>query len=227
MKRRAAVRTTLGAGLMVVVGLTMSMAPAASASPRSAGHTSAAGPPTSTNDLFCGTYTPGSASAAGQSSIDKVNSSASGSVYPYTGQTCEQETSNGSFQPGSDMFMWTVAHSTVNTSTERGTEHGFFVLASNGRHAGVNGRVTDYDFGSTSDFTCSDGRTLFYASGRAYDACGQPSAPGDFNTQGGAQLGQHYRGMYGTIVYQDSNNNACKPGSTTYCFEAILKGQTN
>ena len=66
-------------------------------------------------------------------------------------------------------------------------------------------------------------------SGHAYDPACSPSAPGNINTHGGAQLGQHFRGMYGTIVYQDENNSQspCQSGSSNYCFEAILKGQTN
>jgi hypothetical protein len=189
-----------------------------------------AGTPTSTNDLFCGTYTPSMGTPSGQSNVDRVTAMAPGNVYPYTsGQTCEDKTSMGSFSMGSDMFTWTISHANVNTVSERGTEHGFFVLASNGRHAGVNGQVTDYDFGSTSDYTCTGGRTVYYSSGHVYDNCGQPGGAGNFNTHGGAQLGQHYRGMYGTIVYQDSNNTSCQPGSmpAMYCFEAILKGQTN
>ena len=66
-------------------------------------------------------------------------------------------------------------------------------------------------------------------SGQAYDQACSPSAPGNINVHGGAQLGQHFRGMYGTIVYQDENNSQspCQSGSSNYCFEAILKGQTN
>ena len=54
-----------------------------------------------------------------------------------------------------------------------------------------------------------------------------PSGAGNFNTHGHGVLG-HYRGHYGTVVYQEPNNKTspCQSGST-YCFEAILKGQTN
>ena len=197
----------------------------------SAGKGSAAGKPTAQSDLLCGTFTPGSDRISGGSDIDHPSGgSATGSVYPYTGQSCEN--------PGSSSgstFMWTLTHSNVNVNSERGTEHGEFLLSSTSYEAGFDGHITNYDF--TTPLTaaapdpCSDGsgRETYYASGHAYDACGAPGGPGNFNTHGGAQLGQHYRGNYGTLVYQDTNNNmsSCQSGSQTYCFEAVLEGQTN
>ena len=100
--------------------------------------------------------------------------------------------------------------------------------------AGFNGHVTNYDF--PTDITPTEppdgpdgkGRQIYYASGQAYDQSGSGSGPGNFNTHGGAATGQHFRGKYGTIVYQDnSNGSPCSSTSGNYCFEGILKGQTN
>ena len=182
-----------------------------------------AGAPTSQNELFCGTFTQGTDRFSGQSSIDHPSgANAMGNVYPYSGQTCKSNSASSS-----GMFTWSVGHSNVNTTTEKGTEHGEFTQSTSPYEAGFDGHVTDFDFGSTADYTCSDGRVIYYSSGHSYDSCGQPSGPGNFNTHGGAATGNHFRGNYGTIVYQDPNNNSCNTNSTTYCFEAILQGQTN
>jgi hypothetical protein len=208
---------------------------AGTAAPSSATDPSA-GKPVATNDLFCGLWTQGSDRIAGNSNIDHPSgASATGNVYDYTAQTCESEyNGSGGFKSGSDMFTWTISHSNVNTSTERGTEHGIYTFASSSALlAGFNGQVTNYDF--TTPITSSEtpdangNRRIYYASGHAYDPSGSGSGAGNFNTHGGAATGQHFRGKYGTIVYQDANNSQspCRSGSGNYCFEGILKGQTN
>jgi hypothetical protein len=193
----------------------------------------AAGKPTPTNVLLCGTQnSPGSDRVAGSSNIDHPSGrSAMGNEYAYTGQNCEDETSMGGFKSSSDMFTWTIGHSNVNLVTEKGTEHGAATLTTtDGFVAGFNGRIGDYDFApaDSDPIVCGDQRQVFYASGHKYDnACPTPSQPGNYNTHGGASTGQHYRGQYGTLFYQDDNNNSCKTGSMSYCFQAIIQGQQN
>lgn len=212
----------------ITLPLSTSSASSSSTSSTSSTHSStSAGQPVASKLLLCGMWTPGTEPAAGKSNIDHPSgATATGSEFTYTGQTCESEYGNNS----SNQFMWTISHSNVNTTTERGTEHGLFTLMSGGQEAGFNGHITDYDY-PTSDCT-SGNRVIYYASGHAYDSTGCPDAgsgPGNFNTHGGAATGQHFRGTYGTIVYQDQNNNnsPCQSGSGMYCFEGILQGQTN
>ena len=197
---------------------------------------SQAGQPTSENDLLCGMYTPAGDRMAGNSNIDHpAGATATGTDYlnPASGNNCESSNGNSS-----DTFTWTLSHSNVNLGTERGTEHGEFALSRNGsREAGFDGHITEFDLSqlTTQDpWSCpAENREIFYSSGHGYDNCGLPSGPGNFNTHGGAQLGQHYRGNYGTIVYQrtdNNSNNSCpynNGSGTTYCFEGILEGQTN
>jgi hypothetical protein len=208
---------------------------ALSTSSASSSSASSAGKPVPTDALFCGLWAQGSDRIAGNSNIDHPSGAeAMGQVYDYTGQTCEDEYNSGNFQNGSDMFTWTISHSNVNTKTERGTEHGLFTLdSSSPLAAGFNGQVTNYDFttpitpGETPD--SNGNRQISYASGHAYDPSGSGSGAGNFNTHGGAATGEHFRGKYGTIVYQDQNNqnSPCQSGSQNYCFEGILQGQTN
>jgi hypothetical protein len=186
------------------------------------------GRPVATNVLLCGTWMQGDDRISGNSAIDHPSGAeAMGRQYDYSGQSCEDEQGNS----GTGMFTWTVGHSTVNVNRDRGTEHGAFTLDTTGnRKAGFNGHVTDYGFGtpiSAADPKACGDRQVYYTSGQAYGNGCSPSGPGNFNTQGGAQLDQHFRGKYGTVVYQDDNNNSCKTGSQSYCFEAILAGQTN
>jgi len=179
----------------------------------------------------------GSDRISGQSSIDHPSgSSAIGQQYDYSGQNCESEyNGTGGFSNGAGMFSWTVSHSNVDTSTERGTEHGALMLSADAnKTAGFNGHVTNYDFATPITAAAADScgnREIYYASGHAYDTSGScsPSGPGNFNTHGGAATGDHFRGNYGTVVYQDQNNmqSPCQSGSSNYCFEAILEGQTN
>jgi hypothetical protein len=194
---------------------------------------SSAGKPVAEQELLCGLFVPAGDNFSGASDIDHPDgSSSAGMTYTYTGQNCES--------PGSSTgnYQWTVTHSNVHTGAgpqnERGTEHVQFSMDVNGgQQAGAQGHITNFDL-STADNVgdpCGD-RTVFYASGHAYDAAGScsPSSVGNFNTHGGAATGDHFRGNYGTVVYQwgdNTSNSPCKNGSTNYCFEAILEGQTN
>lgn len=226
MKRLMALTGALGlTGLLV----------AASASALSLGTTalttraaSSAGAPTPTNVLLCGTWMSGSDRMSGASSIDHPSgSSAMGNEYAYSGQNCDN---NNSSSIG--MFSWTISHSNVNTSTERGTEHGLAMLSTDmNKNAGFNGQITNYDFTTPLTAAAPDScgnREVYYASGQT-DTSGScsPAGPGNFNTHGGAATGDHFRGKYGTVVYQEQNNSKCNTGSSSYCFEAILEGQTN
>ena len=93
--------------------------------------------------------------------------------------------------------------------------------------AGFNGQITNFDFNSSPDGCGS--REIFYTSGHEFlgDGSCSPGAPGTFNTQGGAATGDHFNGKYGTVVYRESGNSSCDTTSTSYCFQAIIVGQTN
>lgn len=191
----------------------------------------ASGPPTSLKVLLCGTTSGFSAyPQSGNSSVDHPTGlSASGGEYRFTGQNCTH--------PGSSTgnFTWAIRQDNVNTVTERGNEHAdasATTLAQTGNLAnGFDGQVFDFDLPSGDGVACGDGdRTVFYASGHGFDAaCPVGSAPGNFNTEGGASTGQHYNGKYGTLIYQESNNTSspCQLGSSMYCFQAIVEGQIN
>lgn len=195
--------------------------------------TSAAGPPTSLSVLLCGTTSGfGADRVSGNSSIDHPSGlSASGQDYSYTGQNCR--TNNAS---SSGTFTWTIRQDNVNLTTERGNEHAdasATMLAETGSFAnGFDGGVYEYDLPSGDPATCGDGSQVYYASGHAFDsACSVGSAPGNFNTEGGASTGQHYNGKYGTLIYRYGSSTSGSPcgtdQSTTYCFEAIIQGQIN
>jgi hypothetical protein len=192
-----------------------------------------AGQPVAQKELLCGMFTPAADNFSGASNIDHPDgASSAGKTYPYSGQNCEAS------QPSSDgNYTWTITHSNVHTGggaqDERGTEHVQFSMTENGgQAAGAQGHVTNFDLSSadTAGDTCSN-RTVYYASGHAYDAAGtcSPGSVGNFNTHGGAATGNHFRGNYGTVVYQygDQTNSPCPTNSTSYCFEGILQGQTN
>lgn len=188
-----------------------------------------AGTPVPQQTILCGTGTAGTDRFSGSSGVDHPSgASFTGDAFPYTGQTCKN---NGASSQG--MFTWTIAHSNVRVADEKGTEHGEFVLSS-APEAGFDGHITQFDYPSNpspSPVTCGDGRVVDYSSGHLYDDCGQGGSVGNFNTHGGAATGQHFRGNYGTVVYQEDPNanpqTKCPTGSATYCFEAILEGQTN
>jgi hypothetical protein len=184
-----------------------------------------AGKPVPSSEVLCGTGTYGSDRFAGSSDIDHPSgSSFMGSVQP-DGTTCTPSDSSGSD------FTWTIGHSNVNLSTERGTEHGELLLASSSHEAGFDAHITDFDYTTTmgaGDPPSCGSRTVYYTSGHAYDPCQTSSGPGNFNTHGGAATGDHFRGNYGSVVYQqDDGSGMCDVGSGTYCIEVVLKGQTN
>jgi len=174
----------------------------------------------SSNELLCGTVAmPANSATHGKSPIDHPSwMSVTGMEYPYSGQNCDSPgSSNGT-------FTWHVQHDSVNTQTasERGTEHGAFMDTANGMSPGnFNGQITDWDFGGTAD-PCGN-RNRFYASGQHFDNCGQPNGQGNFNTtQAGNSTSTHFRGQYGTLVYQEGSMGSCPNGGSTFCFEAIL-----
>ena len=195
---------------------------------------SSAGKPVGQQELLCGLFTPAADNVSGSSNVDHPDgASSTGMTYAYTGQNCESE--NG--QSSSDSYTWTITHSNVHTGggpqDERGTEHVQFTMDVTGNRAsGAQGHITNYDLSSADNVGDACGnRTIFAASGHAYDpqTC-SPSSVGNFNTHGGAETGDHFRGNYGTVVYQwgdSTSNSPCKQGSANYCFEAILEGQTN
>jgi hypothetical protein len=196
---------------------------------------SSAGKPVPNSELLCGLFMPANSdNLAGSSTEDHPDGSSSmGQTYVYTGQNCESE--NG--QQGDGTYTWTITHSNVQTNPsnpnyERGTEHVQFTMDITGNRAsGAQGHITNFDFNSGETGDQCGNRTIYYASGHQYDAgtC-SPSSVGNFNTHGGAETGDHFRGNYGTVVYQYDNNmhnSPCEPGSANYCFQAILEGQTN
>ena len=205
---------------------------------------SSAGQPVPTRVLFCGLFTPGSDNVSGASDIDHQNGAhSSGKVYAYHGQNCESEEG----QDGIGTFTWTVTRSNVHAQesgtgpqAEFGTEHGIAALSTDtDQAAGFNGRVTNFDLSindSDGDACQSQGsnRSIYYASG-AMDAGNNcsPGGPGNFNTHGGASTGDHFRGNYGTTVYQDEDatnvQSQCNHAlhSTMMCFEGVILGFTN
>ena len=225
----------LAAMPLAAVGLTLGKGGAGAAT---------AGQPVPTDVLLCGTWMTGSDRLSGPNIDHPSGSSAMGKVYNYHGQNCEQEEGQND-SIGS--FTWTIDHSNVHTQeagsapqAERGTEHGIAMLSTdNSQEAGFNGHITNFDLSMADkdgDACNSQGsnRSVFYASGNR-DASGNCSGggPGNFNTHGGASTGTHFRGQYGTTVYQDedmsnmmSQCNASM-GSTAMCFEGVIQGQTN
>jgi len=213
-----------------------------------AANAATAGRPQANSYLLCGVWAPGTDRMSGASVQDHPAGSAvsGGEEYRYDKDRCENHYSSNAFSTSGQVttFNWTVNHSNVNVDTERGTEHGIVTLASTGTlQAGFNGQITNDDFttplGTGQPDTDSSSRSIYYASGHAYDDSGSGSGAGNFNTHGGASTGDHFRGTYGTIVYQDNQKNAdgssnpnyqdspCQQGSANYCFEGILIGYTN
>ncbi len=206
--------------------------------------TAAAGTPTPVQVLLCGMFTPGTDNFSGP--IDhQAGASSSGNIYKNNGQTCEQEEGKSD---SIGTFTWTVTHSNAHAQeagsapqAERGTEHVAVALSiDGGQAAGANGRVGNFDLSmNDSDgdaCKASDGsnRSVFYASGNqdGGNNC-SPGGPGNFNTHGGASTGQHFRGNYGTTVYQDTDmtnvQSTCNSslGSTADCFEGVINGFLN
>ena len=206
----------------------------------------AAGTPTPEQVLLCGLYTPGADNFSGNSDVDHPSgASSTGNIYQYHGQTCEQE-ENQTDSIGT--YTWTVSHNNVQAAesgskpqAEFGTEHVAVTLSiDGGQAAGANGRVTNFDLSMNDNdgdpCTASDGsnRSVFYASGNqdTQNNC-SPGGPGNFNTHGGASTGKHFRGNYGTTVYQDTDSmntgSQCNSSlmSTNDCFEGVINGQVN
>jgi hypothetical protein len=193
---------------------------------------SSAGTPTAQPALLCGMWMQSAAvdDVSGNSNQDHVNGAdvSGGQYYTYgTGNTsCQQEYNNGAFKSGAQTFTWKINHSNVDVQRERGTEHGLFTLQNTSAWAaGFQGQISNYDFATPLTSQAGDDNgttTVYYTSGH-------PDGAGNFNTHGGAATGAHYRGTYGTVVYQDDSNNMspCKKGSSNYCFQAILIGQVN
>lgn len=205
-----------------------------------------AGQPQPAQVLLCGLFTPGTDNFSGSSTIDHQDgASSSGNIYQYHGQTCEQE-ENQNDSIGT--YTWTILRSNVHAAesgsqpqAEFGTEHVAVALSiDGGQAAGANGRVTNFDLSmNDSDgdpCQASDGsnRSVFYASGNqdTQNNC-SPGGPGNFNTHGGASTGDHFRGNYGTTVYQDTDmtntGSQCNSSlmSTSDCFEGVINGFVN
>ena len=205
-----------------------------------------AGAPTPVKVLLCGTFTPAADSFSGASDIDHPSgASSTGMVYAYHGQTCEQEEGQND---SIGNYQWTISHSNVHAEeagtsdvAEYGTEHGIATLSvpSGDQAAGFNGRISNFDLSANDNDgdPCNDqgsNRSVYYASGNQDSAgnCSEETA-GNFNTHGGASTGEHFRGVYGTTVYQDEDmtnaQSQCNAslGSTAFCFEGIINGFVN
>lgn len=186
----------------------------------------AAGQPVDSSVTLCGTGTMGQDVQEGASSQDHPASSSFMANEETAGTQCNSDNSTA----GSD--NWTIAHSNVSLDTERGTEHGILQRANGAPPAGFNGHITDYDHQSGGD-PCQDaaGRTVYYQSGTQTDCTPSFGPVGNFNTHGGAATGTHFRGNYGTIIFQQNSQNPanhnCDVGSQNYCIQVDLVGQTN
>ena len=182
------------------------------------------GTPVPTSLVLCGTGSVGANQVKGASNQDHPDGSTFMVAQHPAGTQCDASNSS----PGSD--TWQVLHSNVDTASERGTEHGELSLGSGGQEAGFDGHITEYDLPAGSGDACTDsqGRTVYYQSGTLTDCPASFGPVGNFNTHGGAATGSHFRGRYGTIFFQqNSSSHTCDVGSTTYCIEAVLDGQTN
>src|SRR5579859_2948850 len=181
-----------------------------------------AGKPTPEFSLLCGTSAGPTDHLSGQSGVDhptglsamggsgQKNGEYDSSTTPFGAGACDSENSSGG------TFAWAVDHANVRPN-EQGTEHadasGTSLVKSGSYAVTFNGHITNYDFnnfgtGDTPGPDSSGSRQVYY------DSAGQ------FNTEGGAQVGNHYRGTYRTEYYKDDNNNNCKTSGTVYCFEA-------
>jgi len=187
-----------------------------------------AGQPTPETVRICGIGTMGQDVQEGASNQDHPTSSMfSGNEESNPATECTGDNSSA----GSD--TWTIDHSNVNVVTERGTEHGIWQRGTAGAPpAGFNGHITDYDHGTAGagDPCTSDGRTVYYQSGKDTECVPSFGPVGNFNTHGGAATGQHFRGNYGTIIFQQgdaTSTSKCQVGSQTYCIQIDLTGQTN
>ena len=231
--------SVLAALPVAVAGLTLGL---------TGSHAATAGTPVPVQVLLCGTWATGADQFSGTSDIDHPSgSSSTGKIYPYHGQTCESEDGPTPADSSTGTYTWTIRHSNVHAvetgsgpQAEFGTEHGTAALSTTQEAAGLNGQIKNFDL-STNDSdgdscTASDGssRSIFYSSGAqdTQNSC-SPGGPGNFNTHGGASTGQHFRGNYGSTVYQDTDmtdtDSQCNSGlaSTTKCFEGVINGFVN
>jgi hypothetical protein len=184
---------------------------------------SSAGQPTPEQVTLCGVGTATAQHIEGSSNQDHPSPSSFTATQVAYGTQCTAQNS----APGSN--SWDILHSNADVVTERGTEHGEFLLQSSSNEAGFDGHITDYDLQPGGD-PCVDaaGRSVFYQSGTETDCPTSFGPVGNFNTHGGAQTGQHFRGTYGTIIFQqNSNQHTCDVGTQMYCIEVNLTGQTN
>lgn len=183
----------------------------------------AAGQPVDSSVTLCGVGTMGQDVQEGASNQDHPTASSFSANEETAGTKCTNDNSSA----GND--TWTIDHSNVDVTTERGTEHGIWGRPS-APPAGFNGHITDYDHQSGGD-PCTDaaGRTVYYQSGKETDCTPSFGPVGNFNTHGGAATGQHFRGNYGTIIFQQNSNtsHSCDVGSDMYCIQVDLVGQTN
>jgi len=184
-----------------------------------------AGPPVDSSVTLCGTGNAPTVTQDGQSSESKFGGATFMVGKQSAGTQCD-----GSNSANTDGSTWTISHGNVNVDTERGTEHGQYLLSGSSRQGGFNGHVTDFDFNGTDPCVDSKDRTVYYQSGRATDCAPSFGPVGNFNTHGGAQTGDHFRGNYGTIIFQKNGatpGGPCDEGSMTYCIQVDLVGQTN
>jgi hypothetical protein len=183
---------------------------------------STAGKPVDSSVTLCGVGTLGQDVMEGSSNQSHPTPSSFSANEEDANTQCTGDNSSA----GND--TWTIDHSNVDVVTERGTEHGIWQRPS-APPAGFNGHITDYD-PNASECTDASGRHVYYQSGSETDCPPSYGPVGNFNTHGGAATGQHFRGKYGTIVFQqgdDTSTSNCKVGSKTYCIQVDLVGQTN
>jgi len=183
---------------------------------------SGAGKPVDDSVTLCGVGTLGQDVQEGSSDQSHPTPSSFSANEEDAGTQCTGDNSTA----GND--NWTIDHSNVNVVTERGTEHGIWQRP-DAPPAGFNGHITDYDRDAAE---CVDaaGRSVYYQSGHESDCPPSYGPVGNFNTHGGAATGTHFRGYYGTIVFQqgdETSTSNCKVGSQTYCIQVDLVGQTN
>jgi hypothetical protein len=211
------VRKTILGGIAVSATLGAIMAGGALAGPN-------AGKPVDTSTTVCGVGNAPMATADGQSNEDKFGGAMfTGNEQP-AGTPCDESNS------GPGQSTWTIGHGNVNTVTERGTEHGQYLLEGTTTQGGFNGHVTDWDFNGGDACVDAAGRSVFYQSGKETDCAPSFGPVGNFNTHGGAATGEHFRGNYGTIIFQKKSTTGtgpCEPGSSNYCIQVDLVGQTN
>ena len=185
---------------------------------------SSAGKPVDSSTTLCGIGNAPTVTPDGQSSEAKFGGASFMANQNSPGTQCDNSTSSAG---GNN--TWTIGHGNVDTVSERGTEHGQYLLEGSSRAGGFNGHVTDFDFGGDACTTDGTGRTIYYQSGHETRCAPSFGPVGNFNTHGGAATGDHFRGYYGTLIFQQGSqtDGGCYVGSETYCSQVDLVGQTN